>query len=139
MTQVSHLLCKDRESDFVSSEYCSYSNSIHLDCFIICMGIQMASFTAATLAGPLWGEIQKQLLSDSSFSTDPLCHVTTQGLSLPAKAEIALNSSLRPWQWQGQMLATKRMFVRAQLDVLYLCTQHTVASGASFPQLFRRC
>ena len=54
------------------------------------MCIQIASFTIATLSGPLWGEIQKQLLTDSSFSTNPLCRDTVQDTSLPEKAAFAV-------------------------------------------------
>lgn len=54
------------------------------------MCIQIASFTAATLFGPLWGEIQEQLLTDSSFGTNPLCCDTVQGTSLPKKAAFAV-------------------------------------------------
>lgn len=74
----------------MSAEYCAYSKHIHLDCFIICMCIQIASFTTATLSGPLSGEIQRQLLTDSSFSTNSSCRDTVQGTSLRAKAAFAV-------------------------------------------------
>lgn len=54
------------------------------------MCTQIASFTTATLSGPLWGEIQRELLTDSSFSTNPLCRDTVQDTSLPAKAAFAV-------------------------------------------------
>lgn len=50
----------------------------------------MASFITATLSGPLWGEIQRQLLTDSSFSRNPLCRGTVQATALPAKAAFAV-------------------------------------------------
>jgi len=54
------------------------------------MCIQIASFTTATLSGPLWGEIHRQLLTDSSFSTKTLSCDMVQGMSLPAKAAFAV-------------------------------------------------
>lgn len=64
--------------------------NIHLACFIICVCIQTASFPIAALPAPLWGEIQKQLLTDSSFGTNPLCPDTVSGMTLPEKAASAV-------------------------------------------------
>lgn len=56
----------------------------------------MPSIATAALSDPLWGKLQNQLLSASSLVTNPLCHGAVQYLSLPRKAEIAVNSCLRP-------------------------------------------
>lgn len=71
-------------------------DNIHLNCLIICTCMQMASFATAALSDPLWGKLQNQLLSASSLGTNPLCHGAVQYLSLPRKAEIVVNSCLRP-------------------------------------------
>lgn len=89
------------------AEHCAYSTNTHLACFRICMRIQIASFTTATLPGVEYRDNYLPILHSARIH-----RAVTPFRVRPYQQRqcLQLSSSLRPRQWQGPVLTTQQMF-----------------------------